>query len=174
MITQGQSNAARAIACPKCLVGAGEFCLHGNPAEKTSHAIRTHLYLASVRPLPTAAVCAALTEIAGTRADTKPFVHWLDGAHEFRSQSSGANNLAMGVYLGDATKPVAMVRRALLDMATAHGLLVSHPVFKGRGRHEVTARGRALHAAGGDLQRFLAALAARDRSPSPEAPTTQP
>ena len=115
-----------------------------------------------------------LTEIAGTRADTKPFVYWLDGAHEFRSQSSGANNLAMGVYLGDATKPVPTVRRALLDMATAHGLLVSHPVFKGRGRHEVTARGRALHAAGGDLQRFLAALAARDRSPSPEAPTTQP
>lgn len=171
MITQGQSNAARVIACPRCSAHPGQFCIHGNPAEKTSHAIRTHLYLASVRPLPTEAVCAALTEVVGTRADAQPFVRWLDGAHEFRAQSSAGNSLAMGVYLGDARKPVAMVRRHLLDMATAHGLLVSHPVFKGRARHEVTARGRALHAAGGDLPRFLAALAASDRSPSPETHT---
>ena len=53
--------------------------------------------------------------------------------------------------------PVAMVRRHLLDIATAHGLLVSNPILRGRARHEVTPRGRALHAAGGDLARFLAA-----------------
>ena len=155
MITPAQKRAALAIACPRCHAQASQNCIHGNPAEKSSHALRTHLYLASVRPLPTEAVCATLTKIAGTRADAQPFIRWLDGAHEFRSPNSGANYLAMGVFLGDARKPVAMVRRQLLDLATAHGLLVSHPVSKGRGRHEVTARGRAFHAAGGDLARFL-------------------
>ena len=88
MITQGQSNAARAIECPKCRVPPGQPCTHGDSIEKSSHAIRTHLYLASVRPMPTAAACLALTEVVGQREDAKPFIHWLDGAHEFRSQSS--------------------------------------------------------------------------------------
>lgn len=169
MITAKQNQAAREIVCEVCGAGIGVWCV--GMSIGSTHALRAHTVAATQRPLPTDVVCAALTQIDGRRSDAQPFVRWLDGAHDFRSQSSGANNLAMGVYLGDATKPVAMVRRALLDMATAHGLLVSHPVFKGRGRHEVTARGRALHAAGGDLQRFLAALAARDRSPSPKAPT---
>lgn len=157
MITPAQKRAALAIACPRCHAHVGQHCIHGNPTEKSSHALRTHLYLATVRPLPTEAVCAALTEVAGTRADAQPFIRWLDGAHEFRSQNSGANHLAMGVFLGNARTPVAVIRRLLLDMATAHGLLVSHPVSKGRGRFEVTVRGRAFHAAGGDLGRFLEA-----------------
>lgn len=169
MITQGQSNAARAIECPKCRVPPGQPCTHGDSIEKSSHAIRTHLYLASVRPLPTAAACLALTEVVGQREDAKPFIHWLDGAHEFRSQSSGASSLAMGVYVGDARKPVTMVQRHLLDLAASHGLLISHPVYKGRGRYEVTARGLAFHQAGGDLQR-LAAILGSGVSPGPANP----
>ena len=156
MISQSQSTAARAIDCPQCAAKAGEPCLNVGGIDKTSHAIRSHLHLSMVRPLPTAAACEALTRIEGTREGALPFVHWLSGAYEFRAQSSGSNNLAMGVYIHDDPKPAAMVRRHLLDIATAHGLLVSHPRKRGGGRHLVTARGRAFHAAGGDLTRFLA------------------
>ncbi len=153
ILTAAQHKAGRAIACETCGAPAGTACF--NITSQYSHALRAHTVIAMQRPLPTAADCAALTQVDGRRADAQPFLAWLSGAHEFRSNPFG-NDMVLGVYKAGEVEMVATVRRALLELATGAGLLISAVESRGRGRHIVSPRGIALHAAGGDLEKFLA------------------
>ncbi len=148
-----QHRAARAIACDTCGAPAGVPCTGITPIY--SHALRAHTFAAMGRPLPTAAVALALTQVEGQRDDAQAFVFWMDGAHEFRADTFG-NDMVMGVFRIGGSARLGKVRRALLDLATNHGLLISAVESRGRGRHIVSRRGLAFHAAGGDLDRFMA------------------
>ncbi len=148
-----QHRAARAIACDTCGAPAGTPCT--GITTIYSHALRAHTFAAMGRPLPTAAVALALTQLEGQREDARSFLSWMDGAHEFRSDTFG-NDMVLGVFRCGELARIGKVRRALLDLATAHGLLISAVESRGRGRHIVSRRGLAFHAAGGDLDRFMA------------------
>ena len=156
MITAKQHQGARAIVCEVCGAGVNVECL--GMSIGMSHALRAHTVAAMQRPLPTDVVCAALTQIDGRRSDAQPFVRWLDGAHDFRAMSAGSNHLTLGVFKLGAQIPEAQVRRVLIDMANAHGLLISAVESKGRGRFITSPRGRLLHAVDGDLLRFCEAI----------------
>lgn len=156
MITAKQHIAARTIACDTCGAPIGIACR--GMSQKMSHALRAHTVSSRDKPLPTEAVCTALTQIDGLRDDARPFVHWLDGAHDFRSMSAGTNGLTLGVFRLGEQVPVAKVRRALIDMAMAHGLVISAVESRGRGRFIASDRGRLFHEAGGDLLRFCEAI----------------
>mgnify|MGYP001222856854 CR=1 FL=1 len=155
MITSKQHLEARQIRCEICGAGVGVAC---KLSINMSHALRVHTVAARAKPLPTEAVCAALTQVDGKRDDAQPFVHWLDGAHDFRAMSAGNNHLTLGVFRLGEHLPVAKVRRALLDLGVAHGLLISAVESKGRGRFIASDRGRLFHEAGGDLLRFCEAI----------------
>lgn len=146
MTTIAQYNASKAIECPICKAGSTCNCI-GLDTPNTTHMARLHLFQASQRPLPDAAAIAELTARVGTRPDTRPFIAWLDGQHEFRTASSAqAGALAARVFRVDNyARAITAVRRTLLDLALRHGLVVSHSEG-GRGRWVVTERGLRFHA----------------------------
>lgn len=144
-ITKRQHDAARVIACPVCRAPVDSWCV-GLDTRGVSHAARVHLFELASNPQPGDACDAALLVADGQRADALPFVAWLDGDHDFRTASARlAGALAMHVYQRGARVPVGTVRRAVLEVALRHGLIISTS-DGGRGRWVTTERGRDYHA----------------------------
>ena len=141
-VTTIQHRAAMAIPCPVCGAGVGLRCA-GITATDCGHAARAHEHLSRSKPPPDAACIEALTATPGRREDARPFASWLDGRHAFRSSGRPGAALTMDVYLDGASLPGVRVRRALVDLAARHGLLVLTGTG-GRGTYAVTPRGLAF------------------------------
>jgi hypothetical protein len=140
VITTTEHRQALALPCPVCAAAPGERC-PGMP-KAIGHVARWHELASRGKPEPDAAAVEALTTTPGQRTDAVPFVHWLDGRHTFRLSRPGADRV-MAVYCGD--QPVTVVRRALVELAARHGLVVLAGTG-GRGAFAVTPRGRAFAA----------------------------
>lgn len=141
MITTTEHRKALAIPCPVCAAAVGQAC--PGMSKAIGHVARWHELASLSKPEPDPAAVEALTTTPGTRAGAVPFVHWLDGQHTFRLSRPGADRV-MAVYCED--QPVAVVRRALVELAARHGLVVLTGAG-GRGAFTVTPRGLAFAAA---------------------------
>jgi len=141
VISDAQSRQALAIACSVCGSPPGLRCT--GLLGPIGHAARWHEYASRDKPEPDAACIAELTATPGRRADALPFVHWLDGRHSFRTAGRPGVDLTLVVYRGNEAMPGVYVRRALVDLAVRHGLVM--PTGTGpRGTYAVTPRGVAF------------------------------
>jgi hypothetical protein len=158
VITAAQSQQALAIACPVC--GSPPALRCTGLLGPIGHAARWHELASLGKPEPDAAAIAHLTATPGRR-DPRPFVHWMDGRHDFRSAGRPGTDLTMVVYRDGQALPGTYVRRALIDLAARHGLVVLSST-SGRGTYAVTPRGVAF------------AESCRAAAPTPAAPTPAP
>lgn len=142
-MTLTQTQQALAIRCCVCGSPPGLRCtgLRG----PVGHAARWHELASRDKPEPDAACVEALTATPGRR-ETRSFASWLDGRHDFRSTGRPGTDRTMAVYRDGSALPGTYVRRALVDLAARHGLVVLAGVG-GRGTYAATPRGMAFASA---------------------------